>query len=100
MSQLFPLCKIGMYEYTCIPVVRSQSVFEIKVLSCAHAGCMGSQNCASGNLSMRSSLYKGIDILEKACTHRILTCANGSQNVHTGCTLNFEHCQLYTLEKN
>ena len=33
-------------------------------------------------------LYKGINILEYACTHRVHrleTCAPGSQNVHTGC---------------
>ena len=68
------------------------TVFEIKVLHCAHSGCMGSQNCAPGNLLMCSSLYKGINILEKACTHRVHRwkfCAPGTQGA--GCTLNFEH---------
>ena len=44
-------------------------VFEMKVSYCANAGCMGSQNCALGYLSMCSSLHKGINILETACTH-------------------------------
>ena len=46
-------------------------MFEIKVLFCAHIGCTGSKNRAPGSLSVCSSLYKGIDILENACTHRV-----------------------------
>ena len=46
-------------------------MFEIKVLFCAHVGCTGSQNRAPGRLSVCSPLYKGINILEIACTHRV-----------------------------
>ena len=42
---------------------RRLAVFEIKVSYCAHSGCIGSQNCAPGSLSMCSSLYKDISML-------------------------------------
>ena len=32
--------------------MNNQAVFEIKVLYCAHAGCIGNQNCAPGSLYM------------------------------------------------
>ena len=72
-------------------------MFEIKVLYCAHAGCTGSQNCAPGGLSMGSSLYKGINRLEK---NMHTPGAQVQKSVHpadimctqgAGCTLNFEH---------
>ena len=51
-------------------IKRNGTVFEIKVLFYAHAGCTCSQNCAPGSLSVCYPLYKGINILEHACTHR------------------------------
>ena len=44
---------------------------KIKVLFCAHARFTGSQNRAPGSLSVCSPLYKGINILENACSHRV-----------------------------
>ena len=61
----------GTSKKTCHFAVERMSVFKIKVLYCARAGCIGSKNCAPGSFSMCSSLYKGIDTLEKACTHRV-----------------------------
>ena len=50
------------------------SVFKIKVLQRAHAGCMGSQNCAPIDLFMCYFLYKAINILEKAQVNILCTC--------------------------
>ena len=52
-------------------VIIHDTVLEIKVWFSAHAGCTGSQNCAPGSLSVCSPLYKGINMLENACTHRV-----------------------------
>ena len=51
-----------------------QTMFEIKVLYCAQAGCIGSQNHAPASLTMCSSLFKGINMLEKHA-HTGGTCA-------------------------
>ena len=55
----------------CAYTLHSNPVFQTKVLFCAHPGCTGSQNRASGSWSMCSPLHKGIDILENVCTHRV-----------------------------
>ena len=79
-------------------------MFEINVLYCAPAGCTGSQNRAPGSLSMGSSLYKGIDRLEKnmhtpgaqvqkSVCPTAKMCTQGA-----GCTLNFEHC-IWTKQR-
>ena len=53
------------------------TVFEVKVLFCAPAGCKDPQNGAPGHLFL---CYPAA----KLCTPV------------AGCTLNFEHCMLYT----
>ena len=47
------------------------SVFEIKVLFCAPAGCKDPKNGAPDNLFMCYSLYKPIQKLRKSCTHPV-----------------------------
>ena len=74
---------------------------EIKVLYCAHVGCIGSQNHAPGSLFMCSSLYKGI-ILFKKNMHtpgaQVLKSVHPAAKMCTqgagAGTLNFENCNL------
>ena len=64
------------------------SVFEIKDIFYAHAGCTDRENHAPGYLFICTFLYKGIHDMENPCTHRCIALkidAPGSQNVHTGC---------------
>ena len=47
------------------------AVFEIRVLFCTPAACKVLKNGASGHMIMCFSLYKPIQKLGKACTHRV-----------------------------
>ena len=69
-------------------------MFEIKVLYCAYAGCIGSQNRAPGSFSMfLINIYIGIDVLKK---HTSIG-ARDIQSVHPAVKifthLSFEHCK-------
>ena len=66
-------------------MVITCTVFEIKVLFCAPAGCKEPQNDATDHLFMCYSLYESILKSGKACTYRAAKmCTPG-----TGRTLNF-----------
>ena len=82
------------------------SVFKIKVLFCAHSGCIGSKIHALDAVCPRALPYLKGSICYKKCAHSGCTdayiCAPGSQNVPQGAplisntALEFHLCIIFT----
>ena len=72
----------------CLDIHVQWSVFEIKLLFCAHIGCRGTQNRATGDILCAQVYIMYRNILKygalTGCTC-IKMCAPGTQKVHTGC---------------
>ena len=68
-------------------------MFEIKVLYCAHSGCINSLYHAPGSLSMGSSLHIGTPSAQVLISVHPAAkmCTQGTE-----CILNFEHCDIFS----